>query len=946
MRKFFIINMAVILLISSILEFSHVQAAETDSDIDPDTACQQYEFYLDSPVEGDNKITGQGIPSEVVVLKIDGKKHSEVIVNQQQKFTFPLDEPITEKQSIEIEIGNNKIKANVVLKDQSDEKTVELSGNLDCRDLKMTEKLIEEAERKAEEEAAQAEAEEAERKAEEEAAQAEAEEAERKAEEEAAQAEAEEAERKAEEEAAQAEAEEAERKAEEEAAQAEAEEAERKTEEEAAQAEAEEAERKAEEEAAQAEAEEAEREAEEEAEQTESEESEREAEKETEQAESEESEREAEQTESEEAEREAEEETEQAEAEEAERESEEETEQAESEESEREVEEETEQAEAEEAEREAEEETEQAESEESEREAEEETEQAESEEAEREVEEETEQTDFEVSSYGIPSVMNSLNCPASRPLINRPAGCVYNTTDMHSDLRNSSVGTVQHMGNFTHNINIGSVTIASNSRAKIWDGNNSNMTFQTIAALANYNLSNSTTDGISTFTLRNFNSINMGEILSLINSAFLNSSGNSTVNVQNVNFSATPSLLLSSGRSFFNGQSSVINFSGTNNISSPNNSSVLTTGSMSVMSSSITNITQLNNSNTAAAVSLAGNTLSVASNAQLNILSQGVNIHKSGSLNINVGSNAYFNLVNNTGGGRLFSSTTNATINADGMVLGLWGNTTTGRPVQYTRTQSRMQFNVNGNNVSAVNMVPSVNNFNTRFNLSDKRRMVIESPSQKPVLNRVAPGSNSITGTAAPNSRVYLTDTPSISTTANASGQFTLNLSSAAADGSTIRVDAIDSGKNIPSEAAEIRVERQVLEFAQSPKDIIFETTEIKNEDNVNIPRTEDNYSFQIRDTRNTQSWRLNVRADSPMTNQQGDTLNNSLVYYDGSTYRNIETNAVQVASSTDYQRDSNGISTVTWQRDRGILLRLNPITASPSSAYSTKLTWTLTDGP
>lgn len=51
------------------------------------------------------------------------------------------------------------------------------------------------------------------------------------------------------------------------------------------------------------------------------------------------------------------------------------------------------------------------------------------------------------------------------------------------------------------------------------------------------------------------------------------------------------------------------------------------------------------------------------------------------------------------------------------------------------------------------------------------------------------------------------------------------------------------------------------------------------------------------------------------------------------------------VTSGDEFEPADDSIYNLNWNKDQGILLKLNPIQASEGE-YSTKLTWELSNGP
>lgn len=177
----------------------------------------------------------------------------------------------------------------------------------------------------------------------------------------------------------------------------------------------------------------------------------------------------------------------------------------------------------------------------------------------------------------------------------------------------------------------------------------------------------------------------------------------------------------------------------------------------------------------------------------------------------------------------------------------------------------------------------------------------------------------------------------------DAEGTFSIEVSSDNVDpADELSVTATDEAGN-ESDPTPIIVPDDQLAIESVP-DIVFETTEIKNQETI-VGRQDNNYVIDIIDTRKNGNWTLSAHAIDSLQNDDGDILPNSVFYMAGNEEISLEGSAAEVATKDDAVSVGT-MDSITWAENEGILLKTNPIDAVSDSEYSTTIEWTLTDGP
>ncbi|WP_213422587.1 hypothetical protein [Bhargavaea massiliensis] len=134
------------------------------------------------------------------------------------------------------------------------------------------------------------------------------------------------------------------------------------------------------------------------------------------------------------------------------------------------------------------------------------------------------------------------------------------------------------------------------------------------------------------------------------------------------------------------------------------------------------------------------------------------------------------------------------------------------------------------------------------------------------------------------------------------------------------------------------------LTFASVPEILEFEDVYIVDEE-VTVVRKNPDWSIGINDTRGAGStWSLMMRA-TPLksTVDSTKTIPDALVFIDHS--KNVKVIRDQDIEVHKGKTEENPVTHLSWNWNRGPLLRFNPSTVEAGS-YSASITWTLVDAP
>lgn len=343
-----------------------------------------------------------------------------------------------------------------------------------------------------------------------------------------------------------------------------------------------------------------------------------------------------------------------------------------------------------------------------------------------------------------------------------------------------------------------------------------------------------------------------------------------------------------------------------------------------------------------------------------------VDVASDGTLNLSKGTGAgydlltlngtsHFNIDNpksvdlkNDSGKLLSTASSDVTFNLGNTSLQHWNNNN-GDPAeaQIPISNGQLTYKNGVTNFTINNQSVSKEKYNIDFqNVSRMlfENYIVETPVvDGPIYDK---GTKKVTGKSTPDAKVRMTNSSDtefeeIIVSVNSEGNFEIDLTNIEFNiGDKLHFTTIYNN-NRESEPAIVEVEGNILELIQ-PKDIIFETTEIDNEGERIISKTEP-VTLEVKNTAN-RDFVLTVSADGPLSSDNS-ILENSLVYRDGSDFTPIENEAVGVKGFDEPSASNDYIQSTVWEKGTGIVLRVNPLEATAAN-YSTTLNWELSSGP
>lgn len=141
-----------------------------------------------------------------------------------------------------------------------------------------------------------------------------------------------------------------------------------------------------------------------------------------------------------------------------------------------------------------------------------------------------------------------------------------------------------------------------------------------------------------------------------------------------------------------------------------------------------------------------------------------------------------------------------------------------------------------------------------------------------------------------------------------------------------------------------IQVEDGKLQFEKVPETINFSTTKLPAKETT-VTREDPNWKMIVSDTREKKTnWYITAKQLSPFQSTAGNTLNDILVYKNGTQNQIINT-ADAVTVFDGLSNGSQETYEVGWTQDEGVLLQVKPGNAAIGS-YTSTIQWTLNDAP
>ncbi|OCA83230.1 hypothetical protein A8F94_19175 [Bacillus sp. FJAT-27225] len=210
-----------------------------------------------------------------------------------------------------------------------------------------------------------------------------------------------------------------------------------------------------------------------------------------------------------------------------------------------------------------------------------------------------------------------------------------------------------------------------------------------------------------------------------------------------------------------------------------------------------------------------------------------------------------------------------------------------------------------------------------------------------PILDTITDLDTHITGIGYPGATVTL-NLPKEVYIGNVSEDGTFNLSIPQQSAGTVIVasqkDSITQKESHGTSTKVIGTLRM-----EAPPDINFMETVMEKRE-VIIKRETGDYSLKIRDTRGSGSkWRIKASTPNPLTSIEGHTLPmGAIVFIDDGKTLPMSDEVLIFEGETFNDPDT----TIKWNQEEGIFIKINPAGALPNTQYSTTIHWTLEDAP
>lgn len=234
-----------------------------------------------------------------------------------------------------------------------------------------------------------------------------------------------------------------------------------------------------------------------------------------------------------------------------------------------------------------------------------------------------------------------------------------------------------------------------------------------------------------------------------------------------------------------------------------------------------------------------------------------------------------------------------------------------------------------------LNKLPTLNNFMFQ-------KPVISVGKINLTLCSVSDESLNLCGYTVLNADVlisYLNNNDIVS--ANTDGYFSYNLTSPLALGTNIKYIANKKNSFI-YETREIQVKYSgELVLTNAPEKIQFKLSPISSLP-ILCPRLED-IKIIITDSRlESTNWKLYVKINHNLTSSNGYILTDSLVYVNDNKIVDILSNTPLLIYQGVNNQGETKITTISWEEDKGILLRIENEPIENNETYEAEITWIL----
>lgn len=134
--------------------------------------------------------------------------------------------------------------------------------------------------------------------------------------------------------------------------------------------------------------------------------------------------------------------------------------------------------------------------------------------------------------------------------------------------------------------------------------------------------------------------------------------------------------------------------------------------------------------------------------------------------------------------------------------------------------------------------------------------------------------------------------------------------------------------------------------FTETPAELGFESTEITSSETT-IARADTDWNIGVKDLRNNgTAWSVTATVNGPFQTAEADAkkLPDALTFTQAGTETRIKDN--QAFTIYNGQSDAQTEKNISWAKDQGIRMKINPTGVKADAEYQTSVTWTLNDTP
>lgn len=216
------------------------------------------------------------------------------------------------------------------------------------------------------------------------------------------------------------------------------------------------------------------------------------------------------------------------------------------------------------------------------------------------------------------------------------------------------------------------------------------------------------------------------------------------------------------------------------------------------------------------------------------------------------------------------------------------------------------------------------------------------TPPDPPIVEPVTDVDTVVSGYGEPFAEVTVTteDDGKYYGVVDSQGRFTVNIPLQKAE-TKINVTLTDAGNNQSNPTIVVVIGVRLELFV--PEQLVFQKTPIGVHEII-ILRENQFFELIVNDTRGVGSkWKVTAKVDEPLSTIDGSTLGiDSLIYINETEEQLLKDGVLIYEGITQTESPTS----IYWGANEGVLLRLNPLEATPNVKYTTTIYWTLVDAP